>query len=76
MPTGTISNSQRAAARCHGRPSRANAGLVDRDGAHVWNSAPQRLDFKFRVAYDDRASCAGSLDMVLDSARFIVIAPP
>ena len=29
--------------------------LVNPDDAHVWNSAPQRLDFEYRVAYVDLA---------------------
>lgn len=29
--------------------------LVDTDSVHVWNSAPQRLEFQYRVAYVDLA---------------------
>jgi len=29
--------------------------LVDSDSVHVWNSAPQRLEFQYRVAYVDLA---------------------
>lgn len=33
----------------------ANSWLVDTDSVHIWNSAPQRLEFQYRVAYVDLA---------------------
>jgi hypothetical protein len=35
--------------------SSSNSWLIDPDAVHIWNSAPQRLDFQYRVAYVDLA---------------------
>ena len=45
-----------------------NSYLVDTSSVHLWNSAPQRLEFQYRVAYVDLAIWGYSAEAVSDLA--------
>jgi HK97 family phage prohead protease len=46
----------------------SNSWLLDPQAVHVWNSAPQRLEFQYRVAYVDLAIWGYKAAAVTDTA--------
>lgn len=58
-PVHTLSKSQAANPRSY---------LVDTSAAHVWHSAPQRLEFQYRVAYVDLGVWGYCATAVTDAA--------
>lgn len=46
----------------------SNSWLIDKGAVHLWNSAPQRLEFEYRVAYVDLAVWGYKAAAVTDTA--------